>query len=167
MLYAARHIALPIDKDVLAAKLRHAANLPSLAQRLKDTLFAYISIDNLECINHAHGICMGNKCVYHVLHSLSSCIRSIDYMGHIDAGEVLVVFPDCRLEEAENIIENAHTHLRQKTLFKDNTDLTFDSSIHNGHDFFRDGVFNIDKLVQKGRTESATRIRMRNKLPRR
>ena len=162
MFFAARHIALPIDKDVLAARLRHSANLPALAQRLKNTLFAYISIDNLECINRTHGVCMGNRCVFHVLHSISSCIRSIDYMGHIDAGEVLVVFPDCSRAEADHIVERAHIHLRQKTLFADNTTLTFDASIHHGHDFLQNGVFQIDKLVQRGRTESATRIRMKN-----
>ncbi len=87
----------------------------NIAQVLRNKFplsIAFVDADGLKKVNDEYGHEMGDKYLNIIVDNLRAHLRSADYIIRVGGDEFVVVYYDCSLSNAEEIIANAHKTLK-------------------------------------------------------
>lgn len=76
-------------------------------------VLCYIDLDNLKLINDAYGHLEGDNVLINFAQFVSSRIRDKDTIGRVGGDEFLILFYDCRLEEAQHVVQRLQVELKE------------------------------------------------------
>ncbi|MFW6381852.1 MAG: sensor domain-containing diguanylate cyclase [Bacillota bacterium] len=71
----------------------------------------YIDIDNLKQVNDSYGHNSGDELIGNVARLIKQGIRENDSIARIGGDEFLIVFPDCSLENARQVVDRINSNL--------------------------------------------------------
>lgn len=94
------------------------------------TVVALIDLDNLKAINDTHGHLAGDAALYHIIQVIKNNIRQSDDICRYGGDEFVVIFEDCRIEDAVDIIEKIRKSICKKPIVFNEKQLT--TSISTG-----------------------------------
>ncbi|MBF0119555.1 MAG: diguanylate cyclase [Desulfobacterales bacterium] len=79
-------------------------------------VICYIDIDNLKKTNDTYGHKYGDILIKTIVNAFTKAIRSTDYLFRMGGDEFLILFSNCLLSEAENIMIRIHNSLNQEEI---------------------------------------------------
>jgi diguanylate cyclase (GGDEF)-like protein len=113
------------------------------AQRSERSLtVAFIDLDGLKIINDNQGHDAGDKFIKTFTEVLNTHLRKYDIIARIGGDEFLIIFPECTLKRAKDIVERIKEELISKEMsFK--YDFSFGFSEYNAGN-----KMDVDKMVK-------------------
>lgn len=136
--------------DELTGLLNRRAALSNMNNLLRDInsdskylTLCYIDFDNLKIINDTYGHVEGDSVLVFFAELLKSNVRASDIVARIGGDEFIVAFPDCRISEAEIIIERIQKGLNEMHY----KDLRLDFS-YGFAEYSSQYVFGLEELIR-------------------
>lgn len=107
----------------------------ALARREEsDFVICYIDIDNLKKINDMYGHSEGDKLILTVTRSMYDIIRSTDYIFRMGGDEFMLMFPNAKLDESDNLISRVRSQLKGRDIHGIPIDFSYGFSQFNCED---------------------------------
>lgn len=107
-------------------------------------VICYIDIDNLKRINDMYGHSEGDKLILTVTRSLCNIIRSTDYIFRMGGDEFMLMFPNAKLDESDNLIFRVREQLKDRDIHGIPIDFSYGFSQFN----YEDDV-SVEELIKR------------------
>jgi len=118
-----------------------------LSQRNKQYLtICFIDIDDLKLVNDFFGHSEGDNLLLTFAATLEQAIRDSDFICRLGGDEFLLIFPNCRLEDGEKLVQRIKEDIAEVNAGKDR-DYSIQFSYGLAQYDFQDDI-NVDKLIE-------------------
>ncbi|RKZ86375.1 MAG: hypothetical protein DRR19_15055 [Candidatus Parabeggiatoa sp. nov. 1] len=123
--------------EILAKQIQMAKEASS------SFVVCYVDIDNLKDINDTFGHADGDILINTVVNSLKRVIRTSDYLFRMGGDEFLLIFPQAKLKDSDNLIERLRKQLNHQQVHGLPIDFSFGFS-----EFHAEDNFSPDELIK-------------------
>jgi len=116
-----------------------------------------IDIDDFRQINNKYGHMIGDKVLKKIALKIKDNIRKMDVAGRIGGDEMLIIFPETDIKEAEIISERIITSIRKEKI--EGFRITFSAGLYqHKSEEAKELIAKADKLMYKAKNNNKNKI---------